>query len=149
MECRFLFFQYIVIVFKSASTYTVFPAPRTTPFWLKKVEYCSAESKMLHMRHICTFLFFCYKCASSEAYLSYLGPIKLSWVKWELSSVPAIQCSVGDFIVVFVQPCRLHFEIIQCHSPPPPLEILIIFGESPRIERWPCHLSHTRYLYTV
>ncbi len=39
-------------------TCTVFPAPRTTPFWLKKVEYCSAESKMLHMRHICTFLFF-------------------------------------------------------------------------------------------
>ncbi len=38
--------------------YTVFPAPRTTPFWLKKVEYCSAESKMLHMRHTCTFLFF-------------------------------------------------------------------------------------------
>ncbi len=37
---------------------TVFPAPRTTPFLLKKVEYCSAESKMLHMRHICTFLFF-------------------------------------------------------------------------------------------
>ncbi len=35
---------------------------------------------------------FCYKCASREAYLSYLRPIKLSWVKWELSSVPAIQC---------------------------------------------------------
>ncbi len=39
-------------------SHTVFPAPRTTPFWLKKVEYCSAESKMLHMRHICTLLFF-------------------------------------------------------------------------------------------
>jgi hypothetical protein len=36
---------------------------------------------------------FCYKCASGEAYLSCLRPIKLSWVKWELSSVPAIQCS--------------------------------------------------------
>ncbi len=37
---------------------------------------------------------FCCKCASGEAYLSYLRPIKLSWVKWGLSSVPAIQC--GD-----------------------------------------------------
>ncbi len=35
---------------------------------------------------------FCYKCASGEAYLSYLRPIKLYGVKWELSSVPAIQC---------------------------------------------------------
>jgi hypothetical protein len=39
-------------------SFTVFPAPRITPFWLKKGEYCSAESKMLHMRHICTFRFF-------------------------------------------------------------------------------------------
>ncbi len=36
---------------------------------------------------------FCYKCASGETYLSYLRPINLSWVKWELSSVPVIQCT--------------------------------------------------------
>ncbi len=38
---------------------------------------------------------FCYKWASGEEFLSYLRPIKLSWVKWELSSMPAIQCRLN------------------------------------------------------
>ncbi len=41
-------------------TYTVSPVPTLTPIWLQRVECSLAESNMLHMRHICTFLFLCF-----------------------------------------------------------------------------------------
>ncbi len=73
---------------------TVSPVPTSTRIWLQRVECGTAESNMLHMRLILTFLFLCFswlKCAPGEAYLTELSRFLPPWVKWELRSGPGLQ----------------------------------------------------------
>ncbi len=61
-----------VCCWKRLSAHTVRPVLASTLI-LERVESSSAESNMLQVRHICTFLFPCFsslECAPDEAYLT-------------------------------------------------------------------------------